>query len=122
MNIGNLLTSEAGLTLLATVLGSIWAWLKSSEWLSRRRGAAAERAAGVLEAAVEQTYRTYVEAIKRGRSDGKLTQAEKAKARMLAKERAFAIAETEGVDLLRSLGEHHLDLWITKLVRGLKGS
>ncbi len=120
MSIGTVLTSDAGLTLLGTVLGGVWTWIRSSEWLARRRRESTRRALQVLETAVEQTYRCYVEAIKEGRADGKLTSAERVKARMMARERALAIARTEGIDLLRTLGVEHLDLWIAKIVRRLK--
>jgi len=120
MNIATVLTSDTGLTLLGTVLGGAWTWFKSSEWLARRRNEGLERALLTLESAVEQTYRCYVRAIKEGRADGKLTSAERVKARTMARERALAIARTEGIDLLRLLGEEHLDLWISKVVRGLK--
>ncbi len=73
-----------------------------------------------LEAAVEATYRDYVEALKAASDDGRLTPDERAHARALARDRAVAIARANGVDLLRELGEDYLDLWIARLVRKLK--
>ena len=70
--------------------GGVWTWLKSSEWFARRRRESVRRALQVLETAVDQTYRCYVQAIKEARGDGRLTSAERVKARMMARERALA--------------------------------
>ena len=120
MSIEMLLGSEPGLTLAGAFVGMVWTWLKSSEWFQRRRERRLARALEGIEAAVEETYRTYVEALKAGREDGRLTADERVRARSLARERAVAIARTDGVDLLREVGGDYVDLWIARLVRRLK--
>lgn len=122
MSVMQFLGSESGLTLLGAVLGGFWMLLRSTEWYGRIRDRRQARALQVLEAAVEQTYRVYVEAIKEGRADGHLTAEERKRARKLAREQAVQIARKEGIDLLRELGPDYLDLWIAKLVQGLKGA
>lgn len=122
MDVLHLLNSESGLTVLGAVVGGFWMLLRSTEWYGRIRNRRQARALQVLEAAVEQTYRVYVEAIKEGRADGHLTPEEKRRARKLAREQAVQIAKREGIDLLRELGPDYLDLWIAKLVLGLKGA
>ncbi len=116
MNLSELFHSDLGLAFIGTVLGGAWALFKSSDWFNRRRNARRERALEALEAGVEETYRTYVAAIKAARADGKLTEDERRHARHQARDRAIAFGLREGVDVLRELGEDYLDLWITRLV------
>lgn len=56
-------------------------------------------------AAVAETYETYVRAMKAGRADGTLSDAERREAMRLAVERAKQIARVRGVDLARTYGE-----------------
>lgn len=120
MSMGNVLTSETALTLAAAVVCACWSLIKGSEALRRCRQRRFQRAIQVLEAGVEETYRTYVGALKAGRADGKLTPEERRRARELALTRARAIARNQGVDLIREIGEPFVDLWIAKLVKRLK--
>ena len=120
MSITDAITSETALTLLGALLGSLWTIFKSSEWFARRRKRRFQQSVQALAAAVEATYRDYVQSIKASRADGRLTEAEKARARALARERAVAIAQNQGLDVLRELGAEHVDLWIAKLVKKLK--
>ncbi|MBI2434156.1 MAG: hypothetical protein HYV26_14965 [Candidatus Hydrogenedentes bacterium] len=122
MSLDNLFTDDTLLTAAAAVVGLVWSLVKGSEQFQRLRDQRAQRAVQVLEAAVEETYRTYVQTIKAARADGKLTPEERRRARELARARAYAIARTEGIDLLRDLGERFLDLWIAKLVKRLKST
>jgi hypothetical protein len=105
---------------LLPVAAVLWAVFKSSEWYRSRRSERFAEAMGLLEAAVEETYQTYVREIKRGREDGKLTETERAEARRRAKERALAFARERGIDLLERLGRDLLDIYITWLVKKLK--
>jgi hypothetical protein len=122
MTISSVLGSEQGIVWLGTALGAIWTLFKSSECYQRIRGKKSDQALQVLESAVEETYRTYVQAIKAARADGRLSGEEKKQARQLAKERAFALAKQQGLDLLRLLGNDNIDLWLTKSVNRLKSS
>lgn len=120
MILQNVLGSEPAITLVGSVIGGVWALLKSSDWfqgLLRRRFAGALQA---LEAGVELTYRTYVEECKAARADGQLTEEEKRHARELARQRAIEFGRSQGIDVLRVLGQEYVDLWIAKLVKGLK--
>ena len=118
----NLLTSDLALTLLATLFGAAWTLFKSTEFFEQRQRARTRQALGILETAVEETYRTYVESIKESRADGALTPEERRRAREMAKARALHIARRNGQDLLRDVGAEHLDKWIAKLVKRLKRS
>jgi len=113
-------SSEGALTLLGGLLGTAWTIFKSSEWYGQRRRKRYAAAVEVLEAAVEETYRTYVAALKEGRSDGRLTPAERQRARQLARERAITIGRHRGIDVLRELGQELIDLWIARHVKTLK--
>ena len=98
-------------------------WYKCSILRKVREGKKKKKyrqALRVLEAGVAQTFQTYTEAIKAGREDSKLTEEEKKHARRLARDKARAIAQREGLDLVKILGEDYLDVWIRKLVRKLK--
>jgi len=122
MSIQNVLESEAGITFLGAAAGLVWTFFKSSAWYGAAQRRRFRHALHMLESAVEETYRNYVQAIKESRADGRLTTDERRRAREIARERAIAIARSEGVDLLRELGEDYLDLWMAKLVRKLKGA
>jgi len=120
MNIGSVLAGEGALALIATVIGGIWTAFKSSNWFQRRRQRRIDRAIEFLEAGVEETYRTYVRALKAAREDGKLTEAERRRARELARHHALRLARNRGVNLLRDLGGDFVDLWIDRLVQRRK--
>lgn len=120
MHLSNILTSDAVITVAATLFGGLWTAFKSSEWFNRAKRKRHAKAVGVLEVAVDDTYRTYVTALKEGRADGKLTAEEKQRARALARARAHNIARNQGVDVVRELGREYIDLWISKLVKKLK--
>lgn len=116
----NTLFSDSTLTLLATIATTAWTLFKTSDWWQQHRQQRFDRALHVLETAVEETYRAYVERIKEARADGKLTPGERRRARELARQRALTIGRTQGVDVLQELGGEYLDLWIAKLVKRLK--
>lgn len=120
MSLSNVLQSESALTVLGAVLGGAWTFFKSTELYSRIRRQKAVGAIEALEAGVELTYRTYVEAIKEARADGRLTEDEKRQARQLAREAAIEFGRGRGVDVLNEVGEDYVDLWIAKLVKKLK--
>jgi uncharacterized membrane protein YebE (DUF533 family) len=120
MNLETLLVSEAGLTMLGAVAGAVWTLFKTMDWYARGRRRRFEAALRALEAGVERTYRTYVQALKEANADGRLTEEERRRARELARETAILYGRTEGVDVLHELGEAYLDLWIAKLVKRLK--
>jgi hypothetical protein len=122
MSVTEVLGSEPVLTLLGGALGAAWTFFKSSEWFAGLRRKRFGKALAALEAGVELTYRTYVQEIKAARADGKLTEAEKRRARRLARERAIAFGQTQGVDVLQALGEEYIDLWSAKLVKRLKNA
>ena len=118
----DLLNSESGLMVLGTVLGAAWTFFRSTDAYARIRSRRYARAVEALEAAVEQTYRTYVKAIKDARADGTLTDEECRQARALARQTALEFGRRDGIDVLRELGEDYLDLWIARLVKRLKTS
>lgn len=107
---------DLGITVLGTVLGGVWACFKSSERFERLERRRFRKALLALESGVERTYQAYVKAIKAGRADGKLTEAEKAKARSMARSQAVSLAKNEGIDLLRTIGAEYVDVWIGRLI------
>lgn len=111
---------DLGITLLGSAIGAVWAGFKSSEEYQRIQRQRFRKALLALEGGVERTYQAYVKAIKAGRADGRLTDDEKARARSLARTRAIALAKEAGVDLLRTIGEDYVDVWIGKLVKKRK--
>ncbi len=121
MSILNALTSEVALAVTATVVGGVWAAVKTSSWFERLRRRRVEQALLALEAAVEEVYREYVQALKEAGS-GTLTPEEQQQARAYARRRALEIGRAQGIDLLRELGADYLDLWISRLVKKLKAA
>ena len=120
MTLSNVLVSEPGLALVSAVLGAIWTLFRSGEWYRRVQSQRNSKALQALEAGVELTYRTYVQAIKEARADGKLTPEEMREARQRARDAAIEFGRTQGIDVLRELGGEYIDLWIAKLVKRLK--
>jgi N-glycosylase/DNA lyase len=121
MSFTEFLTSEPVITLAATGVAAFWTAMKSSEWWQRSRSRRYHRAIEALEAGVDKTYRSYVKAIKEARADGKLTDAERQRARQIARETAITYGRNEGIDVIREVGDDYLDLWLSRLVRKAKG-
>ncbi|MCL4217217.1 MAG: hypothetical protein KJ052_09475 [Candidatus Hydrogenedentes bacterium] len=117
----NLFHNDDTLVLLATIAGMAWAFFKSTRLFDRLRARRFSLAVEALEAGVEQTYRSYVRARKQAAADGKLTDAERVRARELACEAALEFGRTRGVDVAAELGREYLDLWLTRAVNKLKG-
>lgn len=105
-----LLHSEAGLTLVGSVLGTVWTFFRSRDWYERVRRRRFGRAVTAVEAGVELAYRTYIREIKKGRADGKLTEKEMERAREKARRVAIKYGRTTGVDVARELGDEYFDL------------
>ena len=80
------------------------------------------KAVDAVESAAEDTWHTYVESIKEGRSDGRLLPGEKRRARQLARERAVAVGRDRGVDILRELGNDHLEVLTTRAPEPASGA
>lgn len=116
MTIGQVLNSDAGLTLVGGALGTFWTFFKSRDWYRQSRSRRYGRALQAVETAVDETYRGYVRDIKRSRSDGKLTDDEVRRARRRTRERALMIGRREGINLLRELGDDTMEYWISKSV------
>jgi len=107
---------DMGITVLGTVVGGLWTCFKSSEQFGRLKRRRYRKALLALESGVERTYQAYVKAIKAGRADGHLTEEEKARARSMARARAVKLAREEGIDLLRTIGEDYIDVWISRMI------
>lgn len=122
MHLQDLLTSDATLTLAGALAAAIWTAVQSTAWFAQIKQNRFARALTILEAGIEDTYRTYVQALKAARADGKLTAEEKQEARRRARDRALEIARAEGVDLVRELGPAFIELFLSKLVVKMKSS
>ena len=122
MTIPQLLTSDSGLTLVGAAVGAVWTAFRSTSLYQRMQQRRHQKALLALEAGVDQTYRTYVQALKQARADGKLTPEEAAEARQRARAAAIEFGRTQGVDVLREVGEQFIDLAIAKLVKRIKGA
>lgn len=107
---------DLGMTVVGTVVGGLWASFKASDRYQRWQQRRYRKALLALESGVERTYQAYVKAVKAGRADGRLTEEEKARARSMTRARAIQLAKGEGVDLLRTIGEDYIDVWITRLI------
>ena len=118
--IDTLTTNDTLFTLAVTLASAAWTLVKSTAWYQARKTARTNQAVDLLEAAVEETYRVYVQALKAGRADGKLTDEERRRARLLARERGVQMARRHGLDMIRLLGEDRVNVWIAKLVKQLK--
>lgn len=120
MQIDTLAVPDMALTLAAAGLGAAWTFFKGTAWFERLQRRRFAKVLHVLEAAVDETYRVYVETIKAARADGRLTPEERRHARELARERALVLGRDQGIDVLAELGRDYLDLWIARSVKRLK--
>jgi len=120
MTVADVLLSDSALALVGTALGGAWTVFKSLDCFRRAQTRRYGKALETLEAGVEHTYRTYVEAIKSAREDGKLTREERREARRRAREAALRFGQANGIDVLAEIGDEYLDLRIAKLVKRLK--
>lgn len=116
-----LLGSEGGLALLATVMGVVWAFLRGTEIYQKIANTKLAVALAAVEAGVAQVWAVYTSAIKQGRADGTLTPEERAEARRLAREAAVAFGRTRGVDVVRELGAAGVDMMIEQSLATMKG-
>ncbi|HRI89175.1 MAG TPA: hypothetical protein PK869_12955 [Candidatus Hydrogenedentes bacterium] len=112
--------SEPVITTLGAVLGGLWTFFKATDWYQRAKEQRFAEALVALEAGVQQTYDVYVRAVKDSSSDGKLSSEERRRARELARDAAIAFGRTKGVDVLNTIGQNYIDVWITKLVNQKK--
>jgi len=122
MTLASVLNSDVGFTLATSLVGGVWTLLRSSEWYRQAKRDRYQEALAALEAGVEQTYQTYVRAIKESRADGRLTDEEMRAARERARDAAVVFGRTQGLDVLKELGPQYVDVLISKLVKGLKRS
>lgn len=120
MSIWNIVTSEAGLAIIISIIGSLWTFFQSRDWYTQAKGRRFTKALTALEAGIDLTYRSYVRAIKSAREDGKLTDEEIRNARLQARRSALQYGRTTGIDVIRELGEEYIELWITRFVRRSK--
>jgi len=120
MSLGHLLQSDVALTLIGGLLGLAWTAFRSTDLVRNLRDRRFDKALETLEAGVELTYRTYVQATKAAKEDGKLTPEEAAEARRRARDAAIEFGNTQGIDVLEALGSPYIDFWISKLVKDLK--
>ncbi len=120
MTLHDILASDSALTALGWALGGLWTAFRASDWFARLRNERLRKAIDALEAGVDITYRTYVEAIKAAREDGKLTSQERREARRRARETAIQFGRSQGIDILQELGADYIDMWIERILRQVK--
>ena len=120
MTLTDIFSSDPALSLVAGVAGTIWTAIQSTSWFSKLNRNRVQRALRCVESAVRQVYEEYVRAVKAASADGTLTGDERRRARELARDRAVAIARTEGIDLVATLGREHLDLWVERVLARVK--
>jgi len=114
------LASETTITLLGAVFGAAWTFFKSQDWYQRAKERRYSQAITALEAGVDQTYQIYVRAIQEASEDGKLTPAERRRAREMARDAAVSFGRTQGINVIAEVGSDYIDLWINRLVKKAK--
>lgn len=95
------------------VFGFIFAILKRIGFVKRWK---LEVAIDAIEVGVETTYQNYVKNLKIANADGRLTEAEKQRARETAIQVAKEYAMTKGLDLLKYYGKEYLPIIIEKII------
>lgn len=113
---------EAVISVVAVLVGALWSAGKSSELYAKIKDKKWLVALQAVEAGVEHSYRTYVSEKKKAAEDGKLTEEEVTIARRVAVNAAKTFALTQGVDVLKILGEEYLEYWVTQAVLDAKNT
>lgn len=117
-----LLLHDTTLHLLLEIIILLWAIFKSTDLyrsiMAHRYGTALT----ALEAGVHEVAVTYVNAIKEGNADGKLTEQEKKIARDRAVDAAVRIGKAQGVNVVKLLGDDFLDYLVGLAVSDAKGA
>ena len=116
----NLLQNEHFIELLITLIGILLTILKSTELYKKHVKERYEKALACLEVGIKETQDIYVEAIKKAREDGKLTDEEKLEAKNKAIEHAKELGAKLGIDVITILGQEFLDTIIAKKVNEIK--
>lgn len=96
---------------------AIWQWfIKKQEITDERKN----KAIDFLAAGVESVWSTWLRSLKKSKEDGKLTEAERNKARREAKEVAIHYAKNEGWDLLKYMSKEMIPVVIRNIVDSRK--
>lgn len=111
---------EVVIAAVVALVGALWSAGKSTELYDRIKDKKWIVALQAIEAGVEHTYRTYVSEKKKAKEDGKLTEDEVKLARKIAINSAKTFALTQGVDVLKTLGEEYVEYWLTLAVNDAK--
>lgn len=103
-----IIESEAGLTVIAALVGMAWAAFRASAWYRERVSdneiKAWQKAVDCVTAGVNVAYEEYVRGIKAGNADGKLTEDERKTARKKAFDAAIEYAKDAGISLFDAIG------------------
>lgn len=111
----NIIESGPLLEIAVTVLGLLWAFFKSTEWYTEHViKPNRAKALDSIQAGVQHVYETYTREIKTASADGHLSDDERKIARGLAKEAAIAYGKTNGVDIIKTVGQEFIDLYLEK--------
>lgn len=116
-----LLTNEALLGMLATVVTVLWGLPRVSQWRRDIQRSQWQRLYELAELAVTRTWLTYTRAVKEGHADGKLSDAEAQEAREMAIGALKELARDELPGLLREYGDAALSAVIHQVHAWLQG-
>jgi hypothetical protein len=109
---------------IVATLGAIWTMLKLHDkivdFLQKKKSKLWLRIYALAGQAVVQVSEEYVNEIKKGKADGKLTKDEAKKARDLALQKLLELAKADGLDLLKSGFKEMLPWIIEKIVQKFK--
>lgn len=109
---------------IVAAIGVVWTMLKLHDkivdFLQKKKSKLWLKIYALAGQAVVQVSEDYVNEIKKGKEDGKLTKEEARKARDLALQKLLELAKSEGLDLLKSGFKEMLPWIIEKIVQKLK--
>lgn len=106
--------------ILAALLAAIWSFPRVAKWRKEHLESKWQELVGYALEAVNSTYLEYVQGIKRGREDGKLTREEIRKARQMAWSKLHDIVREQAPELLDRYGEEAILLAIQSSTNMLK--
>lgn len=125
----NLIGNEAVFNLVLLIVGSVWSFIRASEWWQDKKQNNEWEVFKLIDASIEMAYNQYVRDAKlkndpeNGSPLGKLSEVERETAREIAYNKFVELAKAEGrEDVLKNFTKEHIIALISKNAKQNSGN
>lgn len=109
------------LAMVIAFIGTIWSFIKITEWYKINKDQEYIKAIECLGVGVVEALNSYVYSTKDAKPNKKLTEEERQKAREIAKAAAIEVGKKTGIDIVSILGgDMFIDLHLEKQLKLIK--